>query len=100
MNLISGTQQFVGNNPLALGQSGKPVRVFSIELVSGGGGASKLVLYNSTTTTADSNYAQVDGTTSKGVTVNYLVGKRFPNGCYVATDANTAYASITFTQEF
>jgi hypothetical protein len=98
MNLMPGTQQFVGNNPLAVGRSGLPVRVFSVEVISGGT-ASTVILYNSTTNASNTNYSQVDGTASQSVIKNYNGGKLFPNGCYLLTDANSAFVTVTFTTE-
>ena len=100
MLTLPGIQQFSGNNPLAVGQSGKPVRIFSVEVIAAGGGATVVKLYNSTAATADTNYAQVDAAASKCTTSTYFMGKRFPNGCYVSTDANTAFVTVTFEQEF
>ena len=98
MNLVYGTQVFVGNNPLAIGTAGKPIRVFSVELISDGT-ASAVILYNGTAATAGNTYAQVNGTASKSAINNYLVGKRFPNGCYLGTDAHTVFATVVFTEE-
>ena len=36
MNLLPGTQQIVGDGDIAIGTSGIPIRVFSIEAISGG----------------------------------------------------------------
>lgn len=99
MNLVPGTQQYVGDADLAVGQSGKPVRIFSIECVSAAGAAT-LGLFNGTDNTAGNKYGQVDGTASKSVVVNYFAGKRFPGGCFIDTGPNNAYTTICFTQEF
>jgi hypothetical protein len=98
MNLLPGTQQFAGNNPLALGVSGLPVRVYSVELISGAT-ASTIKLFNGVDTTAATQYGQVDGIASQSVLVNYAGGKRFPAGCYIGTDANNAYTTVVFTTE-
>jgi hypothetical protein len=99
MNLLIETQQFAGNNPLAVGRAGLPIRIFHIDAVSAGT-ATKIILYNGTSAVAGNTYAQVDGTANKSVANDYLVGKRFPNGCFVSTDGNTAFVGVTFTEEF
>ena len=99
MNLLPGTQQFAGNNPLAVGVSGQPVRVYSVELISGAT-ASTVTLYNGTSAVVGNTYAQIDGTASKSTLINYAGGKRFPAGCYLGTDANTGYITVVYTMEF
>lgn len=99
MNLVNGTQQFVGNNPLAVGPAGKPIRVFNINLTTVTG-ASTLKLYNGTSAVAGNQYAQVDGAAAaKGYNQTYLVGKLFPSGCYLSTDANSQYVTVDFSIE-
>jgi len=99
MNLLPGTQQIVGDGDIAIGVAGKPVRIFNIELVSGGT-ASTVILHNGSAIVANDNYGQVDGVISKSVVINYEGGKRFPAGCFLQTDANSAFTTVTFTQEF
>jgi hypothetical protein len=99
MNLLSGTQQIVGDGDIAIGTSGKPIRVFSVEAISGGTGTT-LLLFNGTAIVAGSRYAQVDGIANKSVVINYASGKRFPDGCFLQTDANSAYVTVVFTEEF
>ena len=98
MNLCPGTQQFAGNNPLAVGVAGTPIRVYSVEVISGAT-ATTIKLFNGIDTTASTQYGQVDGIASQSVLVNYAGGKRFPSGCYVGTDANNAYTTVTFSTE-
>ena len=99
MNILPGTQQYIGDSDLAVGQSGKPVRIFSIEVISGAGAAT-VKLFNGTDNTAATQYGQVDGTANKSVVVNYFEGKRFPLGCFIDTGANPTYITVSFTQEF
>ena len=99
MNLIPGTQQYVGDADLAVGVSGKPTRIYSIEVISSAGAAT-VKLFNGTDNTAGNQYGQVDGTASKSVVVNYAEGKRFPAGCFIDTGANPTYITVVFTQEF
>ena len=97
MNLIPGTQYFAANGDLAVGTSGKPIRIFSIELISGAT-ASTLKVYNSTAAT-NNQYAQVDGVASQSVVIGYAGGKRFPAGAFVDMDANGS-ATVVYTEEF
>lgn len=82
---------------LAVGTSGKPVRVFSVNLVSGGS-ASTLILRNGTSASG-TTWDQIDGTASMSVTKNYAGGLLFPSGCFADVDANISYATVSFTQE-
>ena len=99
MNLLPGTQQYVGDADLAVGTSGKPIRVFSVECVSKAGAAT-VKLFNGTDNTAGNQYGQLDGVANQSVVVNYSGGKRFPNGCFIDTGANNNYMSVVFTEEF
>ena len=99
MNLLPGTQQIVGDGDIAIGTSGKPVRIFSVELISGGT-ASTVILHNGVAIVSNDNYGQVDGIASQSVIVNYAGGKRFPAGCFLQTDANTAFVTVVYTEEF
>ena len=96
MNLVPGVQRVTAD--IAVGTSGKPIRVFSVHLISGAT-ASTLLLKNGTGT-GDTAYAQVDGIASAGSTLNFNGGLRFPNGCYADVDANISYATICYTEEF
>ena len=99
MNLVPGTQQYVGDSDLAVGVAGKPTRIFSIEVISTTTAAT-VKLFNGTDNTAGNLYAQVDGTISKSVNINFIGGKRFPNGCFIDTSAYLTYGTVVFTQEF
>jgi hypothetical protein len=98
MILLPGTVQIVGDVDTTIGKSGTPIRVYSIEVI-GAGSATTVKLYNSTTTTANTNYAQVDADAASSTVQNYSGGKLFPNGCYCQTDANTAFITICYTQD-
>lgn len=98
MNFLPGTQQIVDDTDSTVGVSGKPVRVYSIELISGGT-ASTIKLFNSTAISAAAQYAQVDGIANKSVVINYAGGKLFPNGCFCQTDANTTFVTIILSTE-
>ena len=99
MNLLPGTQQYAGDSDLAVGVAGKPTRVYSVEVISGGT-AALVQLFNGTDNTAGNKYAQIDGTISKSAMVNFAGGKRFPNGCFIDTGANVTYMTVVFSQEF
>lgn len=90
-----GTLPFTSDN--AVGISGKPVRVWNVELLSGGA-AGNLVLRNGT---SDSSTIKVNqpGTINRSVTFNWANGILFPNGCFYDHDANTTSADITFSME-
>jgi hypothetical protein len=94
MNLEPGTQIVTAD--IAVGTSGSPTRVFSVELISGET-ASTLILKNGTST-GGTAYAQIDGVANQSVLYNYAGGKFFPAGCFADVDANISYAAITFTK--
>ena len=100
MNLLPGTKQIVGDGDIALATSvaGTPVRVFNIEVISGGT-ASTVILHNGVAIVTSDNYGQVDGIANKSVVINYAGGKLFPNGCFVQTDANSAFVTVTYSAE-
>lgn len=95
MNLLPGTVRITADS--ALITSGLPVRVYAVNLVSGGSG-STLILRNGTSTSGDA-YEQVDGSASQSVTKNYAGGLLFPAGCFADVDANISYATIICTKE-
>lgn len=96
MNLVPGVQRVTAD--IAVGTAGKPIRVFCINLISGGS-ASNLVLYNGTST-GGTAWEQVNGTASQSVTKNYAGGLRFPSGCFADVDGNISFATISYTEEF
>jgi hypothetical protein len=96
MNLVTDTKRLTADG--VVGQSGKPTRVYWILLVSGSTG-STTSLKNGTSGTGTA-YVQVDGKANEGVLLNFAGGVRFPDGCYMDTDANISYATIGCTTEF
>jgi len=96
MNLVPGTQLITEDG--VLGTSGKPIRVFSVHLISGAT-ASELTLRNGTLVSS-TIYAQETGTADTGATFNYNGGVRFPAGCFVDVDANATSALFVYTEEF
>lgn len=96
MNLVPGTVRLTEDS--LVGTSGKPIRIFSIHLVSGG--TLSTTTFKNGTSTSGTAWVQVDGLASSGVTLNFAGGVRFPAGCYMDTDANISYCTVTYTEEF
>ena len=95
MNLVIDTVRLTADG--VVGKSGSPTRVYWILLVSGAT-ASTTSLKNGTTT-GGTAYVQVDGRENEGVLLNFAGGVRFPDGCFMDTDANISYATIGCTTE-
>jgi hypothetical protein len=99
MQLLPATQQYVNDADLAVGTSGATTRIFSIELISKST-ASTVKVFKGTSIVAGNQYSQVDGIANQSVIVNYAGGKKFIGGCFLQTDANTAFVTVTYTEEF
>ena len=95
MNLLIGNTRLTADG--LVGTSGKPIRIYWIHLVSGGS-ASTTTLKNGTGT-GGTAFLQVDGIASSAVNVSFAGGVRFPDGCYMDTDANISYCTIGYTEE-
>jgi len=95
MNLMPGVQRVTAD--LAVGTSGRRIRVFCVTLISGAT-ASTLKLHNGTSTSG-TEWEQIDGVISQAVTKNYAGGLSFPAGCFANVDANIGYATIVFSEE-
>ncbi len=96
MNLLPGIQTITADG--VIGQSGKPVRVFSIHLISAGI-PSVLAVHNGTSASG-TQILSITGTANTGVTTSFEQGLRFPDGCYVNVDANITNVTFSYTQEF
>lgn len=96
MQFNSGTQLITADG--VVGVSGKPVRVFSVGVISGGGGAGQVILRNGTAGT-DTARVQVDGTTSLGTQAEWTGGVLFPAGCFADINANTTSVAVNFSME-
>ena len=96
MNLVIGDVRLTADG--LVGTSGKPIRVYWIHLVSGA--TLSTTTLNNGTGADDTAYVQVDGVANQGVLLNFAGGCRFPDGCYMNTDANIEYALIGYTEEF
>lgn len=96
MNLVPGSTRVTADG--IIGTSGKPIRVFSVHLISGG--TAGIVNLRNGTLVSDTIWAQVTGTASTGITVNFGGGMRFPDGLYYDEDANVTSTIIVYTEEF
>jgi len=77
----------------SIGHAGKPVRLFAVNMLSGGT-AGQLVLRNGSADTDDIWVREV-GVIDTGKTVEYGPhGILFPNGCFYDDDSN--FTSVTF----
>lgn len=91
----SGSQLITAD--AVVGTSGQPVRIYTIHIISSGGGAAAVSLVNGTA--AGTASITETGTTSKGVTFNYgTYGVLFPLGCFVDVDSNTTSVMVSFSQ--
>lgn len=94
----SGSQAIASATDAIVGTSGKPIRVFAVNFVSGGT-AGVLILRNGTTASGTA-FVREDGVVSSGKTVAYgTTGILFPAGCFCDVDANVSAAVISFSQE-
>lgn len=81
-----------------VGTSGKPVRVFTIHILSGGGGAAVVAL-RAGTAVGGTIQVQETGTVSTGKTFDYgMHGFYFPTGCFVDVDTNTTSVLVSYSQ--
>lgn len=89
--------QLVSTTDVALGVSGKPVRVYNISLLSGG--TASVIALRDGTSASGTLRIQETGTISTGKTFDYgFHGHYFPNGCFVDVDANIVSAMISYSQ--
>ena len=83
-----------------VGISGKPVRIYAINVLSGGT-AGQIKLYNGTAATDTLYVHQVCPTVSTGNQFTYPKGILFPAGCFYeeVVDANVTSTLVAFAQE-
>lgn len=94
---MSGSQLITADG--VVGTSGKPIRVYSIHVISGAGGGAVVNLRSGTTVSSTIRIVAT-GTASQGVTFNYgNEGQLFEAGCYCDVDANTTSVLVSFTKE-
>lgn len=90
----AGTQVITADGVVSA--SGQAVRIFTIHVISGGGGAAIPALRTGTAV-GGAIWIQETGTVSTGKTFNYgAQGVLFPNGCFCDVDANTTSVTITY----
>lgn len=86
----------IGTADAAVGTAGQAVRVFSIHILSGGGGATVVSLRNGSTVSG-TVWVTETGIVSTGKTFNYgTQGILFPSGCFVDVDANTTSVLVSY----
>ena len=93
-----GTQFVSNQTDIAIGPSGKPIRVYDAYVVAGGTAAT-VKLWNGTAATG--NYVQIDGIISKSsvLPVSSSQGVLFPLGCFADVDSNTVMLAVSFVVE-
>lgn len=92
----SGAEQYTADH--AVGPSGKPIRLFAVNMLSGGT-AGELVLRNGTSASSDI-WVREQGVASTGKTVVYgQEGILFPNGCFYDDDSNFTYVTFQISRE-
>ncbi len=74
--------------------SGRPVIIYSINIVSGGS-AGKVILRNGTSTSGTALLHEV-GVASAGKTHTYPSGIVFSSGCFLDVDANVSQTTVSF----
>ena len=92
-----GSQSVSNQTDIAIGGAGKPIRVFSAHVLSGGTAAT-VSLRNGTSASA-TVFVQIDGVISKGATLTFPEGLLFPAGCFADVDANTVDLTVAFVLE-
>lgn len=95
---MPGTQFVSNQTNIAIGPSGKPIRVFDAYAVSDGT-ATTVKLYNGTSATG--NYIQIDGIVSKSsvLPISSGQGVLFPLGCFANVDSHTVVLAVSFVVE-
>jgi hypothetical protein len=96
MNLTPGTQRITSET--SVGGSGKPVRVYAV-CVMCGAASSNLIMRNGVST-SDTEQWRITGSANIAKSESYFNGIKFENGCFISTDTNLTYATISYTNEF
>ena len=93
--MISGRAAMTGDG--AVGPSGRRIRVWSVSLIAGAGGAGQVILRNGTSAT-DTIEMEVTGSgANEGVHQDFKTGRVFPDGCFYDHDTNNSIAIISYT---
>lgn len=91
----AGTQVITADG--VVNAAGVAVRIFSIHVISGGGGAAVPTLKTGSVI-GGAIWIQETGTASTGKTFTYgTQGVWFPNGCFVDVDANTTSVTVVYS---
>lgn len=80
-----------------VGRSGKPVRIYHINILSGAAGG-VVNLRNGALVTSPI-WVQEVGTATQGVSFAFNEGLLLPGGCFVDIDANVTSVAVTFSIE-
>jgi len=80
-----------------IGPSGRPIRVYSFVVHSGGTAA--VVSFYSGTSSSGTKLIQIDGTINKSVVVTFEEGLLFSAGCYCDLDTNTTFVTTSYAAE-
>lgn len=84
----------------AVGNSGKPTAVYSVQVDSGSGGAGSVVLRNGTSTAGTAIYT-FSGAAANDLLVFILAGGEgvvFPGGCFADLGANTDMVTVAYQE--
>lgn len=94
-----GRQSVNNQTNIAIGPSGRPIRVYDAYAISGGT-ATTVKLYNGIDTSS-ADYLQIDGIISKSsqLPLSSDQGILFPLGCFAAVDSNTVNLVVSFVVE-
>jgi len=94
---FTGTQLVTAD--AAISAANIPVRIFSIHILSSGGGAAIVSLRSGGTVSGTIRVTET-GTVSTGKTFNYgKYGLLFESGCFCDIDANTTSCAVQFEVE-
>lgn len=94
-----GRQSVSNQTSIAIGPSGKPIRVYDAYAISDGT-ATTVKLYNAASATG-SDYLQIDGIVSKTsvLPISSSQGILFPSGCFASVDSHTVNLVVSFVVE-
>lgn len=94
-----GRQAVTNQTNIAIGPSGRPIRVYDAYAVSDGT-ATTVKLYNGIAATG-SDYCQIDGIISKTsvLPISSSQGILFPLGCFASVDSHTVNLVVSFVVE-
>lgn len=94
----SGSQALVSGTDAVVGTSGKPIRVFCINFLSGA--TAGVVILRNGTSASGTVFVTENGVISSGKTIQYgQTGILFPSGCFADVDTNVTGGVISFSQE-